>query len=68
VGLCDGVRYFAAMRLCGFGGNAATYGCGSADLAIGYHTHAAKAAYCRRYAASTHVKQVVEVQPARGWL
>jgi hypothetical protein len=31
-----------------------TYGCGgSADLAIGYHIFAAKAAYCRRHAAST---------------
>jgi hypothetical protein len=31
-----------------------TFGCGgSADLAIGYHIFAAKAAYCRRDAAST---------------
>jgi hypothetical protein len=33
-----------------------TYGCGgSADLAKGYHIFAAKAAYCRRDAASAHV-------------
>jgi hypothetical protein len=34
-------------------GNAVTYGCGgSADLAKGYNIFAAKAAYCRRDAAS----------------
>jgi hypothetical protein len=38
--------------LCGWG-NAVTFGSGgSADLAKGYHIFAAKAAYCRRDAAS----------------
>jgi hypothetical protein len=35
-----------------------TYGCGgSANLAIGYHIFAAKAAYCRRHAASPNTTE-----------
>jgi hypothetical protein len=47
-----GTLFRRDAALCGWG-NAVTFGSGSsADLAKGYHIFAAKAAYCRRHAAS----------------